>query len=76
LAYLGEKELEDIKLISTHRRNIADFYDESIKNKNIKILFKKTDTEKNNYFRYPILLKSEKIKEDIYDYMKKNNILL
>lgn len=76
LAYLASRQLEKIKIISTYRRSIAEYYDETINNTNIKTIFKRINWEKNNYFRYPILLKSEKIKNEFYDYMRKNNILL
>jgi dTDP-4-amino-4,6-dideoxygalactose transaminase len=76
LAYLAKKELEKIKIYRTHRILISEYYDNSIKNSLIKILFNNEKKEINNYFRYPILLKSEKIKNEFYDYMKKNNILL
>ena len=76
LAYLASKELVNIKLISNHRSSIAEFYDWLINNKKIIQIFKPTKKEKNNYFRYPILLKSEKIKNNLYSYMRKNNILL
>ena len=76
LAYLTSKELVNIKLISNHRASIAEFYDWLLKNKRIKILFKLTKKEKNNYFRYPILVKSEKTKNELYNYMRKNDIIL
>lgn len=76
LAYLAYKQLEDIKIISDHREIIAEFYNDLIKNKNIDLIFKELKKEKNNYYRYPILLKSEKIKDKLYNYMKKNNVLL
>lgn len=76
LAYLASEELKKIKLVSTHRNSIAEYYDEMIKNEYIKVLFKKWKNEKNNYFRYPILLKSEKIKDEFYQYMKNNNVLV
>ena len=76
LAYLASKELEKIKFIRTHRRSIWEYYDELLNNKNFKPLFKRVEWEKNNYFRYPIVVKNEKIKKSLYNYMKNNNIIL
>jgi dTDP-4-amino-4,6-dideoxygalactose transaminase len=76
LAFLASKELEKIKLYSSHRWIISEFYNEKIKNSNIEILYKQLRSEKNNAFRYPILVKSVKIKEELYNYMRENNILL
>lgn len=76
LAYLASKELEHIKLITIHRVAIADFYNENVDNKYIKIVFSKLKSEKNNYFRYPILVKSEKVAWELYSYMRKNWVLL
>jgi dTDP-4-amino-4,6-dideoxygalactose transaminase len=76
LAQLLEKQFEKIKLISEHRRLIANYYSESIKNPKIETIFKNNWYEKNNYFRFPILLKSEVEKNNLIKYMKYNNILL
>ncbi|MDD2871878.1 MAG: aminotransferase class I/II-fold pyridoxal phosphate-dependent enzyme [Candidatus Gracilibacteria bacterium] len=76
LAYLASKEFQKTKLYSTHRRTIAEYYDEKIKSKYIKILFHKSQNEKNNYFRYPIIIQDETKKNKLYNYMKKHNILL
>lgn len=76
LAYLATKELEKIKFICTHRRSVWEYYDELLENTNFEPLFTKIDEEKNNYFRYPIIVKDEKTKEKIYSYMKENNVLL
>lgn len=76
LAFLATKELENIKLYNLHRNTIAEYYNNSINNKKIKVIFKNKKNEYNNYFRYPILLKDTKTKEELYLYMKKNNILL
>jgi dTDP-4-amino-4,6-dideoxygalactose transaminase len=76
LAYLASKDLEKVKLISNHRRWLWSYYDDLIINKYIKPLFKNVKWEKNNYFRYPILLKTERLKIELYNYMKKNNVLL
>lgn len=76
LAFLAKKQLQKIKLITTHRIAISEYYDQLLDNENIKPLFKNLDIEKNNYFRYPIILKSEESRKELYNYMKKNNILL
>jgi dTDP-4-amino-4,6-dideoxygalactose transaminase len=76
LAFLVSKELEKIKLYSHHRRLISDFYSSNINNPAIEILYKTLKNEKNNAFRFPILIKTEKLKNKLYSYMKQNNILL
>jgi dTDP-4-amino-4,6-dideoxygalactose transaminase len=76
LAYLALKELEKLESISTHRRSIAEYYGKILNNKYLEVIFEKWKNEKNNYFRYPILAKSEEIAIELYNYMKKNNILL
>ena len=76
LAYLVYKELENIENINNHRKKIADYYNKNIENDFINVLFNKKEYEENNYFRYPIILKSKEQKDKFYDYMKKNNILL
>ncbi len=75
-AFLAFKELQKIKLTNIYKISIANYYNNMIDNKYIKILFKEEKQNKNNYFRYPILLESEEIKKELYHYMKKNNILL
>jgi hypothetical protein len=55
---------------------MAEYYNELIINPLIKISFIKLKIEKNNYFRYPILLKDSIQLDDFYNYMKKNKILL
>ncbi len=76
LAFLAWKELKKIKYYSTKRNTISEYYDEMINNNYIKIIFRKSINEKNNYYRYPILLKSEEIKNEFYDYMKQNWVLV
>lgn len=76
LAGLALNELSKLKEYNNHRRNIADFYNEEIENKNIKIAFKKLKSEKNNYFRFPVLLKNIDEKNSFYNYMRKNKVLL
>ncbi len=75
LALISE-QLKDIKKDSTYRKFIAKHYDKNINNKYIKPLFKDIKSEKNNYFRYPIILKSEELKNELYNYMRLNNVLL
>lgn len=76
LAFLQQNELIKIKKYRNHRRSLAEYYDETIKNDKVSIPFKKIKSEKNNYFRYPILLKDWFEREKFYKYMKKNNINL
>lgn len=76
LAYLALKELEQLEQVSTHRRSIAEYYGEVLNNKYLKVVFEVWKKETNNYFRYPILAKSEEIAIELYNYMKKNNVLL
>jgi dTDP-4-amino-4,6-dideoxygalactose transaminase len=76
LAYLWINQLNKIELTINHNINIAKLYNEKIDNKKITILFKEKKSEKNNYFRYPILLKNSKEKQKFYNYMKANNVLV
>ncbi|MDP2090845.1 MAG: aminotransferase class I/II-fold pyridoxal phosphate-dependent enzyme [Candidatus Gracilibacteria bacterium] len=76
LAYLAKKQLHKINDINNHRIALSDYYDKNINNKYFKPLFTIIKSENNNYFRYPIILESEEVKEELYIYMKKNNILL
>lgn len=76
LAELAVQELQKIKTYNNHRRLIADYYNDTIKNHEIKIVFEKIKWEKNNYFRYPILLESEEKAKKLYKYMRKHKIIL
>lgn len=76
LAFLAAKEIENIKFKNAHKISLSEYYDEMIKNKYIEILFKKNKNEKNNYFRYPIILKTKELKEELYNYMKAKNVIL
>jgi dTDP-4-amino-4,6-dideoxygalactose transaminase len=69
-------QLNKLDYIINHNIKLAGIYNKWLDNKKINILFKEKKTEKNNYFRYPILLKSEEEKLKLYNYMKKHNILL
>lgn len=75
LCYLAYKELDFIDEINTHRKKLAKYYDENIKNSSIRVL-KNNENEENNYFRYPIILDLEEKKDKLYNYMRKNNVLL
>ena len=77
-AYLIIWELKKIDEYNKKRIKIAKIYDKNIKNKFIQNVFKKDieNSEKNIYFRYPIVLKDEKIKKIFYDYMRKRNVIL
>ena len=76
LSYLALRELELIKSVRVHRRSISEYYEDKIINKNIKVMFKIIKNEKNNYFRLPILVKTEKEALRLYVYMRLNGILL
>ena len=76
LAFLVSKELERIKVYSNYKKLLAEYYNSNIKSKYLEKIYKPLKNEKNNYFRYPIILKSSKQKNKFYAYMKKNNILL
>lgn len=74
LAYLARKQLNFLDYYNKVRLENAKYYLDNIKNDKIEILFK--DLDNYNWFRFPILLKNEKEKDNFYNYMKKNNILL
>ena len=76
LASLASSELLNIKLISIHRRQMAKYYKENIKNKNIDFILEEQENEKNNFFRFPILIKTEQLSNELYKFMRKNNIIL
>lgn len=76
LAFLASKEIEQLELITTHRRSIVEYYEKKLDNKHFKVLFKMWKKEKSNYFRCPILVKTEKKAEELYNYMRINNVLL
>lgn len=76
LAYLALKQIKELDRLSNNRIIISEYYNSKITNKKIEILFKKQNNEINNYFRFPILLKTTKIKIELYNYMKNNDILL
>ncbi len=76
LAYLCLNQLNKLDYIINHNIKLAEIYNKWLDNKKISILFKEKKTQKNNYFRYPILLKSEEEKIKLYNYIKKHNILL
>jgi len=70
LAYLARKELKKIEEYTKIRKNNYEYY---LENSPI-IPFLKGD--ENNFFRVPILLKSEEEKNELYKLARKNNILL
>lgn len=76
LAFLCINQFNKIDTIITHNIMLADIYNEWIENKKISILFKEKKWEINNYFRFPIILKTEKEKNILYKYMRKNNVIL
>jgi len=76
LAALALYDMHRIFFYQRDREEIATFYDENIENNYFKPVFRKLVIETLNYFRYPILFKSEEIMEDFYNYMKSNKILL
>lgn len=76
LAALALYDMHRIFFYQRDREEIATFYDENIENNYFKPVFKELVIETLNYFRYPVLFKSEEIMEDFYDYMKSNKVLL
>lgn len=74
LAYLAYKELLNLDKYTKIRLENARYYLENIKNKNIDFVF--TNLENYNWFRFPILLKSEEEKIKLYNLARKNKILL
>ncbi len=76
LAFLAKKQLQKIDEITHHRIKLSDYYDKELNNEYFKPLFTKMINEENNYFRYPILVKTVELKEELYNYMKNNNVLL
>lgn len=74
LASLANDELKKIDEYNNIRLKNSEFYINKINNKKIKLIF--NNLNMYNWFRYPILLKSEKIKNELYIYMKNNGVLL
>ena len=73
LAYLARKELEQLYDYTEIRLRNSNYYLENIKNDNIELLFK--DFKNYNWFRFPILLKSEEKKKKLIRLWRKNNII-
>lgn len=73
LAYLWLKELKKIEKYRKNREEIVSYYLKNIKNNNIEIIFK--NIKNYNFFRFPILVKTEKDKEKLLKIWRKNNIL-
>jgi len=76
LAILASKELSNINLYSTHRNLINSYYKNNIRNTLVKSIYKTINNEINNGFRYPMLIKNKDLKNKLYCYMRKNNVLL
>ncbi|MDD2907347.1 MAG: aminotransferase class I/II-fold pyridoxal phosphate-dependent enzyme [Candidatus Gracilibacteria bacterium] len=84
LNYLLPNSLAAIALYDIHRiffyqrdrEEISNFYDANLESTYFKPLFKELVIETLNYFRYPILFKSVEIKNDFYNYMRKNKVIL
>ena len=77
LAWLAISELSKIEIFNNHRIMLANYYNNNkLNNKFITIPYKNEIWEKNNYFRFPILVKNTKLKEELYIYMRNNNVLL
>ena len=77
LAWLAISELSKIEIFNNHRIMLANYYNNNkLNNKFITIPYKNENWEKNNYFRFPILVKNTKLKEELYIYMRNNNVLL
>jgi len=73
LAFLARKELKKIEKIETKRKQIAKQYIEEIKNKKIEFIF--TDLDNYNWFRFPILLKTQDDFERLVKIGKENKII-
>jgi len=76
LAYLAIKELKKIGKYTEDRFDKSIDYIQLIKNKKIEVLFQVITEKDYNWFRFPILLKSEEEKNKLYQLARKNNILL
>ncbi len=74
LAYLALKELNNLDKYTKVRLKNSAYYLKNIKNDKIKIIFK--DLKNYNWFRFPILLRSEEEKNKLYKIARKNNIIL
>ncbi len=74
LAYLAKKELQKLDEYTKIRLENSKYYLENIKNNKIKILF--NNLNNYNWFRFPILLDSEKEKNKLVKLAKENNIIL
>lgn len=74
LAYLARKELKKINEYKKIRLKNSEYYLKNIKNNNIKYLI--SNFENYNWFRFPIILNSEKDKDLFYSYMRWEKILL
>jgi dTDP-4-amino-4,6-dideoxygalactose transaminase len=73
LAYLFRKELKKLDKYTTKRLDNIKYYIENLRNKNIEILFK--NLENYNWFRFPILLKSEEQKNKLIKLARQKNII-
>ena len=92
LAYLASNELKKLDKYTEIRKSNAEFSLKNIKNKKISLPFSKDTltslghskvpegggirTGGFNYFRIPILLKSQQEAELLYSYMRQNDVLL
>lgn len=73
LAFLAYKDLQNLEKYTEIRLKNTNYYLKNIKNNKIEFIFK--DTKDYNWFRFPILLNSEKEKNKLVEVWKKNNIL-
>ena len=74
LASFAEKQLKNINRHKEIRLKNANFYLKNLKNKKIKIVI--NNFENYNWFRFPIILSSEEEKNKLYNFMRKNKVLL
>ena len=76
LAGLALHELRNLENITEHRITLAGIYNEKLNSNYFKPIFHIDNSHENNFFRYPILCKSEKVKDELYQYMRKKKVLL
>lgn len=74
-AAMGLCNLDDIQDIIKKRHKITMRYRENLKGiKGIQMFFPESDNVEYNYAYLPVLFPSGKTRDDLYDYLKKNNV--
>lgn len=87
LAYLARKEFEKLDNYTSIRKRNAEYLIKNINNTELFLPFSKgvlseewreggIKNNRQNYFRIPILLKSQQESERLYNYMRQNDVLL